>query len=352
MKTDDRIARLFGEQTFSRLFSIGAFLGLLFLFRHLWAVAVFFVAFERTFRFFAKHLAKVSKLKVKHARLAVVLGFVLSLALVVAVGAISGAKSGVQSWHQLREASPEWIGELRQHPLIQKIQAELGDGENVISHAKDYAGEAFRYVSAIGRFFLQAVLGFILAVVYLLEEVEIDEFESKIDPSSLAGRVMRWFGHVADAVSVTLQLQLIVAVFNSVTTVPVLLLLGIPHVLSLMALIFVAALVPVVGNLVVGVLLCLLAYQAKGWFGVGVFVCVTFLLHKIESYYLSPRLTSRHVRLPAFVLILSLVASEHVFGFAGIFLSFPALFVGSRIRAEFLRKREREAEGEAEPAVE
>ena len=35
-------------------------------------------------------------------------------------------------------------------------------------------------------------------------------------------------------------------------------------------------------------------------------------------------------------LIVSLIAFEHVFGFAGLFLSFPFLFVAGRIRQEFL----------------
>ncbi|MEZ4406968.1 MAG: hypothetical protein R3A52_10880 [Polyangiales bacterium] len=36
----------------------------------------------------------------------------------------------------------------------------------------------------------------------------------------------------------------------------------------------------------------------------------TFLLHKIESYYLSPRLTAQHVKLPGFRIITSLCSSS------------------------------------------
>ena len=136
------------------------------------------------------------------------------------------------------------------------------------------------------------------------------------------------------------QFEQRVAAFNTVTTLPVLLLLGIPYIPSLMALIFVSALVPVIGNLVAGTVLCLLAYQAKGVLGVGIFMGVTFLLHKVESYYLSPRLTAQHVRVPGFVLIVSLIAFEHVFGFVGVFLSFPSLFVAARIRGEFVKEDE------------
>jgi predicted PurR-regulated permease PerM len=64
-------------------------------------------------------------------------------------------------------------------------------------------------------------------------------------------------------------------------------------------------------------------------------VGLTFLLHKVESYYLNPRLASRHVHLPGFVLIISLILWEDLLGFVGLFVSFPFLYVASRIGAEF-----------------
>src|SRR5262249_33114626 len=72
--------------------------------------------------------------------------------------------------------------------------------------------------------------------------------------------------------------------------------------------------------------------------GVGIFIGLTFILHKIESYYLNPRLTARHVKMPGFLLIMSLIACEHIFGFKGLFLSFPILFVVGRIRTDFLEE--------------
>jgi predicted PurR-regulated permease PerM len=118
----------------------------------------------------------------------------------------------------------------------------------------------------------------------------------------------------------------------------VLVILGIPNIAALMLLIFVSALVPVVGNIVSGLVLSLLAYQHRGYVGVGVLLGLTFVLHKIESYYLSPRITARHVKMPGFLLIVSLIACEHLFGFKGLFLSFPILFVTGRIRADFLEE--------------
>ena len=99
-------------------------------------------------------------------------------------------------------------------------------------------------------------------------------------------------------------------------------------------LIFVSGLVPVIGNVISGAVLSVLAYVAKGPIGVVIFLVLTFVLHKVEAYYLNPRLTARHVKLPGFVLIISLIAWEHLLGFKGLFISFPFLFVVLKIRDE------------------
>jgi predicted PurR-regulated permease PerM len=130
---------------------------------------------------------------------------------------------------------------------------------------------------------------------------------------------------------VTVQFQLVVAACNAALTLPVLLVVGIPHAASLALMIFLSGMVPVVGNFVAGAILTVLAFQAKGWLGVILFTALTFVLHKLESYYLNPRLAQRHVRLPGFVLIVSLILWEHLLGFAGLFLSFPFLYVAQRI---------------------
>jgi predicted PurR-regulated permease PerM len=140
---------------------------------------------------------------------------------------------------------------------------------------------------------------------------------------------------VAEAVSLTVQLQFIVAACNAVLTLPVLWLIGVPHVPMLMLLIFVSGLIPVVGNLISGAVLSVVAYQTRGFVGVGLFIGLTFVLHKVESYFLNPRLAARHVPLPGFVLILSLIAWEHLLGFVGLFVSFPFLYVTGKLITEF-----------------
>lgn len=327
----DRVAAFLSEKTPRRFIAVAAFVGLLYVFRHLALLLVFFVTFERLLGWGARTIAARTGIPRKKA----VLSLVLVIATMLGVGAWLGIGKTIRTVAAVQDSFPDRLAELKENPLVAKVQEQVGGTEKIVEGIKHYAGDAISAASAIGHFFVYVLIGFILALVYTLEEEELTDFWERVDARSLFGTLGRWLGHVADSTVVTVQLQLVVAAFNTVTTLPVLLILGVQHVGALMLLIFTSALVPVIGNIVSGAVLSLLAFQAKGWLGVGIFVALTFILHKVESYYLSPRLTARHVKIPGFLLIVSLLACEHLFGFKGLFLSFPILFVASRVRGEF-----------------
>jgi predicted PurR-regulated permease PerM len=326
----DRVAAFLAEKTPRRFMAIALFVGLLYLFRHLAILLVFFVTFERLLGWGSERLARQTGVGRKKSVLLVVLGFVSALGL----GLWAGIGKTIRTVASVQDSFPDRLAELKENPLLAKVQEQVGGTEKIVEGIKHYGGSAVSAASAIGHFFIYVLIGFILALVFVLEKDELHEFWERVDRRSIGGTLGRWLGHVADSTVVTVQLQFVVAAFNTVTTLPVLLVLGVPHAGALMLLVFVS----VIGNIVSGGVLCLFAFQAKGWLGVGIFVGLTFILHKVESYYLAPRLTSRHVKIPGFLLIVSLLACEHLFGFTGLFLSFPILFVAGRIRGEFLEE--------------
>lgn len=330
----DRVASFLAEKSPRRFMAIAAFLGVLYLFRHLALLLVFFVTFERALGWGSRALSRQTGLGRKKSVLLLVLGALV----LIGLGAWAGIGKTIRTVASVQDTFPDRLEELKNNPLIEKLQEQVGGTEKIIEGLKHNAGDALSAAAAIGHFFVYVLIGFILALVYTLEEEELAVWWERIDTRSLGGTIGRWFGHVADSTIVTVQLQFVVAAFNAVTTLPVLLVLRVQHAGPLMVLVFVSAFVPVIGNLVSGTVLALMAYQAKGWLGVGIFAALTFILHKVESYYLSPRLTARHVKMPGFLLIVSLLLCEHLFGFKGLFLSFPILFVAGRIRGEFLEE--------------
>ncbi len=332
----DRLGDFFRERTARRILAIAIFLTLIYLFREMFALVAMFVAAQSAFGGATRLVQARTKWPRKQAFLAVLGTFLLMLGGAVALGA-------TRSLHYMKHARhtfPEQLKEMEENEIVRRIREHLPDSSKLAERAKEYSEAALHAVSMIGHLAMFALIALILSIIYTLEEHELHELHEKIDPKSLMGTVLRWFEYVAEAIRITIQLQLVVAAVNTALTLPVLLILGIHHVPSLMILIFVSGLIPVVGNVVSGAVLSLLAYQAKGVAGIGVFVVLTFVLHKIEAYYLNPRLTSKHVHLPGFAIVVSLICWEHLLGFVGLFVSFPFLFVASKIRSEMIKAEE------------
>lgn len=326
----DRLGDFFREKTARRLLALAIFVTLIVLFREEFILVAVFVAIQSAFGGATHIIVDRAKWPRKRAFLVVLAAFLAAVGIAAAIG----AQRVIHFVRHAKQTFPHQLEEMEQNPIILQIRERLPDSSKLVERARDYSESAIHIVSMMGHLGMSAVIALILAVIYNLEEEELHELLHKIDPASLIGTVLRWLGYVAEAIRITIQLQLVVAAVNTLLTLPVLIVLGIHHIPSLMILIFVSGLIPVVGNFVAGVVLSLLAYQAKGFVGIGVFVALTFVLHKVEAYYLNPRLTSKHVHLPGFAIVVSLIAWEHLIGFAGLFVSFPFLFVASKIRGE------------------
>lgn len=326
----DIIGGLVPKRTVYRLFTLVVFAALLIFFRKLLVLLVFFVAFERMLGWPSEQLAKRTKLPRKIAVIAVAVAMIGAFSVAVTFGVIEAVKS----YKLLQTLIPEKIESFKHTRLFTAVQEHFEEAGGIVEKAQEYAVRAVSYLTEFGHMVLFAVIGFVFAFVYLLEREEIDELFHHANPRSVPGRLLRWFGFVTDSIKVTLQFQVVVAIFNAVTTLPVMVLLGIPNAMALMAGIFFSALIPVVGNFAAGLILTLMAYQTQGWTGVIVFTVLTFVLHKVESYYLSPRLAQKHVKIPSFLLLVSLIVWEQLIGVTGLLVSFPFLFVAAKIRQD------------------
>jgi predicted PurR-regulated permease PerM len=245
-----------------RLVAIVVLVAALAAFKPLLLLLVFFVAFERALGWASGVVRARAKLGPKAAVLAVVGAAFAAVGAAVALGAHRAAHAIVEA----RDTFPARFEAMKQSALFLRARAHLPDTDKVVESAQHHAQEAMHVAAELGHMLAYALIGLILAVVYRLEHDELSEFGRGLDPRSLIGTLVRWFGHVADAIAVTVQLQLLVAAFNAVTTLPVMLLLGMNHVVPLMVLVFASALVPVVGNLISGAVLVETVFS---WPGLG-----------------------------------------------------------------------------------
>jgi len=317
-----------------RVIAVVLFLGILYGLRELAPVFICFVIIVRALTIAADFL---------HARTGLARrGGVASILLVVVSGLGLGIFLGVRALlpfiHEIRADGREYAEHLVSHPVVGRLRHIAGadeGGGGVAETVKGHALQALHVATSFAHLALYVLIGFVLSLIYLFERDEIDHWLHGLAPESVSGTMTRWLGYAGDAVAITVKMQGVTAVVNALVTFPVLMALGLPHKGLLFVLILVTGFLPVVGNFIAGAVLCVVAYETHGLWAVGVMLVVTFILHKIESYYLTPRLAAQHVKLPGLVLVVSLLAFEQVFGFVGLFLSFPALYVATRIHREW-----------------
>jgi putative heme transporter len=142
----------------------------------------------------------------------------------------------------------------------------------------------------------------------------------------------------ATAVSGYLRGQATVGLVDGVFIGIGLAIVGVPLVVPLAFLTFVAAFLPLVGAVVAGAVAALVALVTKGLTAALIVVGIALLVQQLEGHLLAPLLLGRAVALHPVVIILALAAGSILGGIIGAFLAVPiaavVTAVGTYLRGE------------------
>ena len=119
----------------------------------------------------------------------------------------------------------------------------------------------------------------------------------------------------------------VVAAIHALVIGLVLWILGVPLVVPLMILVFLAAYVPLVGILVIGALAIMVTLATKGWIAAVILIGVFLAENQVESHLLQPFVIGRAVRLHPLAIILVLAVGGIVAGIPGAIVAVPATAV-------------------------
>lgn len=123
----------------------------------------------------------------------------------------------------------------------------------------------------------------------------------------------------------------LVGVVDAVLIGIALLVLGIPFVIPLVVLTFLAAFFPIVGAVVAGAISALVALATDGFVDALIVVAVTVVVQQVEGDVLQPVVFGRTLRLHPVAILLSLTAGATLAGIVGAFLAVPVLAVAVAI---------------------
>jgi predicted PurR-regulated permease PerM len=100
-------------------------------------------------------------------------------------------------------------------------------------------------------------------------------------------------------------------------------LLGVPLLVPLIVLIFLASFVPIIGILAVGTLAILIALATKGWVAAVILLAVLLIENQIEGHLLQPLVVGRIVKLHPLAIILVLAVGAIIAGIPGAIVAVP-----------------------------
>ena len=129
-----------------------------------------------------------------------------------------------------------------------------------------------------------------------------------------------------------------VAAIHAVVIGVTLFIMGVPLVIPLAVLVFLAAFVPLVGLLVAGTLAILVTLAAKGWVAAVILLGVLIIEDQLEGHLLQPQVVGRVIRLHPLAIILSLAVGSVLAGIAGAVVAVPIVAVITRAVPELRRR--------------
>ena len=132
----------------------------------------------------------------------------------------------------------------------------------------------------------------------------------------------------------------LIALIHSVVIGLTLWILRVPLVIPLIAVVFLAAFVPLVGILVAGVLAIGVTLATRGWVPAVILLAVFLLENQLDGHLLQPQVVGRIIRLHPLAVILVLAVGGILAGIPGAVVAVPTAAAITRAWPELRRPRD------------
>jgi predicted PurR-regulated permease PerM len=261
------------------------------------------------------------------AVLTVFLGAVLALAAIVAglvplIGNELGTlgqrvDEGINEIERFIASRPFGLSEEDVNRWIDQARQQLSENSSGITRG------AVRGATLVGEVVTGLILTLFLTFFFVKDSERFTRWILDFTADRYRGHLREAGRRSATAVSSYLRGQATVGLVDGVFIGIGLAIVGVPLVVPLAFLTFVAAFLPLVGAFVAGVLAALVALVTKGLTAALIVVGITVLVQQLEGHLLAPLLLGRAVSLHPVVIILALAAGGILGGIVGAFLAVP-----------------------------
>lgn len=206
-----------------------------------------------------------------------------------------------------------------------EVVARLVDALEKVDYQK-YLGSAVDYIMKLGKWLEIILFVILLSFFYLLQRSKIVKFTENFRTSKI-GWIYKEFhyfaGKFTSSFGKVVEVQLMIAVFNTILTMIGLWILGFPYLVAITSLVFLLSLIPVAGVIISFIPIGIIGYQVGGLSLVLWAVAMILVIHSLETYFLNPRLYAHKTKLPMFYTFFILIFSQHFMGIWGLIIGIP-----------------------------
>ncbi|MGF7047820.1 putative PurR-regulated permease PerM [Paenibacillus sp. DS2015] len=189
-----------------------------------------------------------------------------------------------------------------------------------------YLGSTVFYIMNLAKWLEIILFVIILSFFYLLQKNKVDQFTEKFRKSKIGWLYseFNYFGRkFTSSFGKVIEVQLLIAVFNTILTVIGLWIMGFPYLFALTIMVFLFSLIPVAGVMISFVPIGIIAYQIGSFTLVLWTIAMILVIHAVETYFLNPKLYAHKTKLPMFYTFIILIFSQHYMGIWGLIIGIP-----------------------------
>lgn len=269
--------------------------------------------------------------RARFPRLAAALATVLGLIAVIVGGVSLAAQQVVSDLPQLQSKATagldqivDWLAtgplqldDTRMNAVVDKIKASTSEHANDLATGAVHAGSEAVDVAA------GLVIALLALFFFLYEGRKIWTFFVGLLPGAACDRVDAAAKRGWVSLGAFTHTQALVALINAACVGIGAAILGLPFVLPIAIIVFLASFVPIVGAIVSGALPALIALVDNGVWHAVIMVAIVVVVHVIESHVLQPFLMGHAVALHPLAVIVIVAAGTYLFSVAGALFAVP-----------------------------
>jgi len=209
-----------------------------------------------------------------------------------------------------RDRLPAWI-----------LDYVPGDAETMkttaITWLREHAAELRLVGGDIGRVLVHVLIGMVIGAMVSLNEASHAVARGPL-AAALAERARRLGDAFRNVVFAQVRISALNTFFTAIYLLAVLPLAGVhlPYAKTLVAITFLAGLLPVVGNLISNTVIVIVSLSRSGSAALGS-LAFLIVIHKLE-YFLNARIVGARIRAKAWEILLAMLLMESAFGIAGL----------------------------------